>query len=69
MKVQRTVKFKVCAIKQHTDMEWVLYDSTDYKVAEEFALSYVGEHKEVFIKKVFELSSTTPLHLVPGSEL
>jgi hypothetical protein len=50
-------------------MEWVLYDSTDYKVAEEFALSYVGEHKEVFIKKVFELSSTTPLHLVPGSEL
>ncbi len=54
--MQRKVKFKVCATKQHTDLEWELFDAgEDYKMCEQFALDYQGDHKEIYIKKVFVL--------------
>ena len=54
--MQRKVKFKVVAIKQHSDLEWTVFDSEDYKLCEQFALDYQGDHQEVFIKKVFVMA-------------
>lgn len=52
------------------DHELTLFDSADYKMCEDFALNYEGDHSDLFIKKVFVKTKgeyTPPAR--PGSEL
>lgn len=70
MKTHRTVMFKVCAINI-ADHEITIFQHEDYTRCESFALAYDGDHKEVFIKKVFVAGlgrgDTYPVR--PGTEL
>ena len=67
--MQRKIKFKVCAINI-ADHEVTLFDNEDYTKCEAFALAYDGDHKEVFIKKVFVIGPGTISYPArPGSEL